>query len=902
MVFLGFLLFSIFTNFNSSYAQFTPSVDQSVTRFVAVSDQGYQLYKNDQYGFSIEYPKEWKAVEHLDQKYVAKTILISPDENFQLNTGVIKNNNPYASLTSQEILGQITSMMRDGCSKATFQSRGFTCTEPQFNTNMTEYRGVPLYEVGMAWTKTFSSGQSIKWTSVWKMIPSGNDVWLLIIEGSSDEFLIYMEESKHMYYSLDISDIHQNVPILLQDTTPTIPHWIKNTAKWWAAGSVGDDDFIKGIQYLIQQRIIIVPETPINSSLSHGLPSWIKNTAKWWSEGSVGDDDFIKGLEYLIQNGIIAIQASSTSVTQMVEYTDKDGTSLSVLAIPNEVLLFVSQDSNPNDVNQMISSNGGTMLSQVQDMGFFLIKVNNVKNFISSSYKYPFVINSFPNEILSEYAPMPTESTVAQYTDLKKTSWSDMAIPTSTKVLVVQIDDFIYPKGTCNGQNLPHGICVSRENNLLSGGDVSVIHLQDRYGSDSKINVDDVLQNIRDAISIAAKYEKKLVINLSLGVPTSDENDKLYPDAEQRVKDDITHELDAVKDIPWFQKGNVIISKSAPNDPIDLSKITNDLQKDDQYATAFKSYITTSQTKDDENGNQKLTTFVGGATAAYGNGVVFVKREDNCGGGASCAVYGTTAIQALIWSWYPDITSAQVVDLIKSNTNTPQAGKYPVVDLKGAFMSAWQQYKCISNCPNFGQSANTINQLGQSQSTSTQTAPNGNKPYGGYSTPDGYCQGTYGSGYQYDASRHLCVPTSSSDASGGNNGGGTQTHGTITPARDLSGTWSGSFSMKDTTSDGCSFSGTWEATLAQNGNDLSGSISIIQASSPDYPANDFCTLAPGTFNFGGGTVSSSSFQFDSSDFGGFHATGYSTTDLIHGNFNECSDESCASGSFTGSRR
>lgn len=125
---------------------------------------------------------------------------------------------------------------------------------------------------------------------------------------------------------------------------------------------------------------------------------------------------------------------------------------------------------------------------------------------------------------------------------------------------------------------------------------------------------------------------------------------------------------------------------------------------------------------------------------------------------------------------------------------------------------------------------------------------------------------------------------------------------TITPAGDLTGTWAGSFSMTDTTSDGCSFSGTWEATLTQNGNDLSGSFSIIQASSPNYPANDFCTLDPGTFNFEGGTVSSSSFQFDTSGLGEFHVKGSFTSDLIRGNFNECYDESCATGTFTGSRQ
>ncbi|WP_268541839.1 peptidase, partial [Candidatus Nitrosotenuis cloacae] len=31
----------------------------------------------------------------------------------------------------------------------------------------------------------------------------------------------------------------------------TIPSWIKNNAKWWAEGTIGDKDFVNGIQYLI---------------------------------------------------------------------------------------------------------------------------------------------------------------------------------------------------------------------------------------------------------------------------------------------------------------------------------------------------------------------------------------------------------------------------------------------------------------------------------------------------------------------------------------------------------------------------------------------------------------------------------------------------------------------------
>jgi hypothetical protein len=39
-------------------------------------------------------------------------------------------------------------------------------------------------------------------------------------------------------------------------STITIPTWIKNNAKWWADGTIGDTDFVSGIQYLIQQGII----------------------------------------------------------------------------------------------------------------------------------------------------------------------------------------------------------------------------------------------------------------------------------------------------------------------------------------------------------------------------------------------------------------------------------------------------------------------------------------------------------------------------------------------------------------------------------------------------------------------------------------------------------------------
>lgn len=92
--------------------------------------------------------------------------------------------------------------------------------------------------------------------------------------------------------------------------TIKIPSWVKTTAGWWSSGQVGDSDFVKGIQYLIQQGIMKVP-TQQGQSTATGqpIPSWIKHNAGWWANGQITDDEFVKGIQWLITNGIIVITA-----------------------------------------------------------------------------------------------------------------------------------------------------------------------------------------------------------------------------------------------------------------------------------------------------------------------------------------------------------------------------------------------------------------------------------------------------------------------------------------------------------------------------------------------------------------------------------------------------------------
>ena len=88
-----------------------------------------------------------------------------------------------------------------------------------------------------------------------------------------------------------------------------IPSWIKNNAGWWADGTVDDNSFLTGLEYLIQNNILtVLPQTNSFDSAENQIPSWIKNNAGWWADGTIDDDSFLIGIEWLVSNGIINIK------------------------------------------------------------------------------------------------------------------------------------------------------------------------------------------------------------------------------------------------------------------------------------------------------------------------------------------------------------------------------------------------------------------------------------------------------------------------------------------------------------------------------------------------------------------------------------------------------------------
>jgi hypothetical protein len=86
-----------------------------------------------------------------------------------------------------------------------------------------------------------------------------------------------------------------------------IPSWIKNNARWWSEGTIGDSDFTTGIQYMIKENIMVISGLPEQAAeaTQEQVPQWVRNNAGWWANGLISDNDFVSGIKYLVEQGII---------------------------------------------------------------------------------------------------------------------------------------------------------------------------------------------------------------------------------------------------------------------------------------------------------------------------------------------------------------------------------------------------------------------------------------------------------------------------------------------------------------------------------------------------------------------------------------------------------------------
>ena len=106
------------------------------------------------------------------------------------------------------------------------------------------------------------------------------------------------------------SSILVSLPNSFAQEDKQIPDWIKNVAGWWSSNEISEREFLSSIEYLINNNIISIQPVPCstaNASSTSLVPDWVKNNAMWWSEELIEDSDFLNGIKYLIEKKIIGI-------------------------------------------------------------------------------------------------------------------------------------------------------------------------------------------------------------------------------------------------------------------------------------------------------------------------------------------------------------------------------------------------------------------------------------------------------------------------------------------------------------------------------------------------------------------------------------------------------------------
>ena len=85
-----------------------------------------------------------------------------------------------------------------------------------------------------------------------------------------------------------------------------IPDWIKVNALWWANGLADEETFLTGLEFMIKEKIIAIPDN-VDPNTKPAIPEWFKNTATWWAEDKIENITFVNGLQNLIDRNIIKI-------------------------------------------------------------------------------------------------------------------------------------------------------------------------------------------------------------------------------------------------------------------------------------------------------------------------------------------------------------------------------------------------------------------------------------------------------------------------------------------------------------------------------------------------------------------------------------------------------------------
>ncbi|MBM2852874.1 MAG: type secretion system tube protein Hcp [Candidatus Nitrosotenuis sp.] len=239
-------------------------------------------------------------VEYL--KYTLRDIMISsyttgssgedrPTESISFNYGKIEIE--YTEINADGTPGKVTVRGWDPVKKQTY------CPDAAGTCGDVPAAAFEPLGKDLAISKTETPAKQEELKEIRKLTVPSDEMVSIPIAGEmpSGLYKVKVKYDQEEVESFSVSIVKEKVPV-----------WIKKNGKWWAEKQISDTEFINGIQFMIQQKIILVSGEPTESVQADvPVPEWVRNNAGWWADDLISEEEFVKALEFLIQNGIIII-------------------------------------------------------------------------------------------------------------------------------------------------------------------------------------------------------------------------------------------------------------------------------------------------------------------------------------------------------------------------------------------------------------------------------------------------------------------------------------------------------------------------------------------------------------------------------------------------------------------
>ena len=271
------------------------------------------IIDHDFFEFNISDPNNYFLKIHIPSKDLLKIknkLNLESNENMlklEISSGEKINLNKLKFSFDNNFIGNVS-----------WDSKLNSGTKIPFTFSFFDENNVPVTDVLFVYGITDSSGKEIfsnigvdqKYLGI--LAPHGiyqDSIFIPTDEKYEFKLILTGKNSNNFEkFFVSTSNFQISSQLTLQDQkTNVIPDWIKNNAEWWADGTIDDNSFIQGIQFLVKENILKIPPTVQGSGSSSEIPDWIKNNAGWWADGTIDDNSFIQGIQFLIKEGILKI-------------------------------------------------------------------------------------------------------------------------------------------------------------------------------------------------------------------------------------------------------------------------------------------------------------------------------------------------------------------------------------------------------------------------------------------------------------------------------------------------------------------------------------------------------------------------------------------------------------------